>query len=542
MASPRRPLSLPRRVVYSLLALVAFFLALEVALWGVANVAYWWKVGRLNPPGTVAAAEGRPFRIVSFGDSVTAGQGTAPRYSYPRQLEEVLNAGAKSGKFEVINNGVFALNSSRLADLLPGWLEEFKPDLIVVMSGCNNAWNYRNSHLEKLGLIDRPRWKQLLDRTRTYRFLRVMLKRSKTGFGIAEEQAPPPVLRDNMRISESVSPAVDPTAKTLERQDQLFRDAGALDKLLEYDLGIIRDLARQKSIPVVLMSYPFKPPYQDHRGLTLRFGKKNGFLTVDNHSVFQDIKKQRPDIELFSADRGHPNATGYRVVATNIYRALYAARDELGLDLAEPADPLAAFKDKAYLTSLYEEVERSTMRAEADEYVWETLGHVAMELDDWPAAEAAFLTAFDKSKGAPQFYESLGNLYVQRKDWDALDRLKERMLAMRSNRSDIQFLMEMFSRQADMGRRGLDPQLGGGEGRRDDGPAGAGGGTTSGPPGGQPDGAGGGPGEGGGSGPGGGQGEGPGEGPAGGTPAPAPDNAAPSDSRVPRDSAPPPAG
>ena len=29
---------------------------------------------------------------------------------------------------------------------------EKKPDLIVVMAGCNNAWNYRNSHLSELGL------------------------------------------------------------------------------------------------------------------------------------------------------------------------------------------------------------------------------------------------------------------------------------------------------------------------------------------------------------------------------------------------------
>ena len=264
-----RQLSRRRRVLFAFVALVGFFVLSEAVLWGVSRVAYYQTVSRFNPQRSVK--EDGPFRIATFGDSVTAGQGTAPQYSYPRQLEDLLQAGKNSGDFEVVNGGVYALNSSRLLDLLPGWLEEYQPDLIVVMTGCNNAWNYRNSHLEELGLLDaeeRSSLLRFLDNFRTYRFLRVALKRQQQGFGIAEEQQVTPVLRGQMKISERISPAVDPTARTLERQRKLFKDSEALNKLLKHDQEEITRVAGDFGASIVFMTYPFVPPYQDHAGIT----------------------------------------------------------------------------------------------------------------------------------------------------------------------------------------------------------------------------------------------------------------------------------
>lgn len=448
--APRRALSLPRRLLYSVAVLVLFFLCMEGVLWGVSLVVYHQRVGRLNPQ--TERTEG-VFRIVTFGDSVTAGQGTAPQYSYPRQLEELLRTTNPDGRFEVINNGVYALNSSRLADLLPGWLDEFQPDAIVVMTGCNNAWNYRNSHLDQLGdlppldLARRTAWQRLLDRTRTYRFLRVALKRRKQGFGISVDQEPEPVLRGTMQISASVSPAVDGTAKTLERQEQVLQDREALDKLLSYDLDLMASAARARRVPLVLMTYPFDPPYQDHYGITHRFAQSRELIEVDNLNLFRRAARNRPDLDLFSADRGHPNATGYRVVAWNIYEALRDRQTELGLDLGPPPDPIDAFKDRDYLEALYLEVEEATRGDAADEYTWETLGHVAMELDDIDRAQVAFRRAFEISGGSPQFYESLGALYARHERWDDLQSLVDEMQELRGGRNDIEFQLQMFERE-----------------------------------------------------------------------------------------------
>ena|GEM_PF-3516187 len=446
MSNTPRRIGPARAIAYTVAAFFLFFGIAELALLGAARTAYYFKVTRYNPVSRPADDGSKKYRIVTFGDSVTAGQGTAPRYSYPRNLESLLNEANPGDKFEVINQGVFALNSSRLADLLPGWLDEFSPDAIVIMTGCNNAWNYRNSHLEELGLMERNKLQVLLNKTRTYRFLRVATRRAQVGFGIAEEQQGDivPVLRDNMKISPSVSPATDPTAATLERQRTIFKDAEALDRLLEYDMTQMLREARSRGVEVILMTYPFVPPYQDHRGLTRRFALEHKLLLVDNYADFQRIKGVQPGLDLFSADRGHPNATGYRVVGAGIYEQMRGAQERLGIELAATPDPLADFKDLDYLRALYAEVEEASGKSTADEYTWETLGHVAVELEDWAAAETAFKTAFEVSGGAPQFYESLGNLFVQREDWEGLKRLKADMLAQRGDRNDISFLMQMF--------------------------------------------------------------------------------------------------
>ncbi len=436
---PERTLSRRRRVAFSIAALLAFFLLSELTLWGVSRVAYWSRVSRFNE-SPAALAEGT-FTIATFGDSVTAGQGTAPDYSYPRQLEELLN-GANEGGFRVVNHGVFALNSSRLADLLPQWLEETEPDLIVVMVGCNNGWNFRNSHLDAIGLMDRPLVLQWLDRTRTYRFLRLLLKRRKGGVTI--NQPPEPVLYDAVRISPSIRPPVDPTAATHEGQNQLFEDAAAMEELLHYDYSLILERAQAAGAEVLLMSYPFEPYGHEHRDVTIEFAGKNHIPFTDNFATFEHHKTVQPELDLFSADRGHPNATGYRVVAAGIYDVLRERQDRYGLQLAPTPDPLAEFKDPAYLRSLLDEVRIST-EAGGDEYVWEARGHLEMELDLFRDAERSFRTAFKKSHGAPAYFESLAWLFVREKNWDGLRALKDEMAEMGADRSDIEDLLEMYT-------------------------------------------------------------------------------------------------
>lgn len=432
-----RPLSFGKRVAFAGLAFLLFFGASEALLWGVANVLYQRNVAGLNPGERV---DDGVFRIATFGDSVTAGQGTAPAYSYPRQLETLLRESNPDGLFEVVNQGVYALNSSRLADLLPGWLEQHDPDLIVVMPGCNNGWNYTNSHLVDLGLLDRHPALQLLDRTRTYRFLRRALKRRKGTISILEPPEPP--ISDGMILPPDMAPEVDGTAATHERQMQLFVDRAALDELLAYDLALITERATEYGSKILLMSYPFEPYGHDHRGVLLDFARKKDLLSADNFAVFEDLAKTRPDLDPFSADRGHPNALGYRLVAHNIYESMRARQDDLGLTLAEPPDPLAEFKDQAYLEQSLSDLVVETAKPEADEYTWEARGHVEIELDRWSDAEASFRRAFELSRGAPQFFESLVYLYFRTGEQDKLLSIRDEMLKLSGDRSDIDDIIE----------------------------------------------------------------------------------------------------
>lgn len=466
-SAPRRSPSLPKRVAFALLVLVLFFAGLEGAFWGLSRVVYWQKVSRHNPTVTATRDGTKPFTIITIGDSVTAGQGTAPRYSYPRQLETLLDEWNPGQDFAVINHGVFAMNSSRAASFLPRWIQEDKPDLIVVMAGCNNAWNYANSNVEKLGLDDRAGWRKAADHFRTYRFLRVALKGVQTPGPGADVVAPGSDPRlVSMDISPSVSFRVDSTSATLERQKTILKDSTKLTALLLHDLAAMKKAADEGGVNMLVMTYPFLPPYFDHRGTVRAFAADNTIPIADNFSVFQAVKKLRPELDLFSSDRGHPNAAGYRVVAGNIYDVMYRDTARYGLTMQPPRDPLADFKDRDYLTQLLTEVKESAMSARADEYSWETVAHVAMELGDREEAKRALRTAFERSKGAPQFYESLGKLYMDEGNYEGIRELKDAMRNMRSDRNDIQFHLDMFPDGPAQGAWGRDGGQGGGEGVR----------------------------------------------------------------------------
>lgn len=79
------------------------------------------KIGRLAP-GDV---------ILAFGDSLTYGTGAPRDQSYPTQLERSLN-------YRVVNAGIPGEVSAAGLSRLPGLIEQFQPDLIIICHGGND--------------------------------------------------------------------------------------------------------------------------------------------------------------------------------------------------------------------------------------------------------------------------------------------------------------------------------------------------------------------------------------------------------------------
>jgi tetratricopeptide (TPR) repeat protein len=218
-------------------------------------------------------------------------------------------------------------------------------------------------------------------------------------------------------------------------------DRGALDELYRYDLALILERAYRAGVQVALSSYPFDPQGYPHRAISSAFAAGNGLYYADVRAAFHAIQQARPDLDLYSADRGHPNALGYRVLATEVYKALAARPELLGATLAPPPDPLAAASDPAYLQSVLAELVAATAAPRADEYTWEARGHVEVELERWEDAERSFTRALELSGAAPQFVLSLATVYAWRGDTSRFDALSERTRALRGDRSDIADIM-----------------------------------------------------------------------------------------------------
>lgn len=78
-----------------------------------------------KPPGV--------FRIACIGDSITFGFGLPAADSYPKRLENLLNAccAATNQHYEVMNFGVPGYNLKEIAETLRSRVPKYKPDLVV---------------------------------------------------------------------------------------------------------------------------------------------------------------------------------------------------------------------------------------------------------------------------------------------------------------------------------------------------------------------------------------------------------------------------
>lgn len=74
------------------------------------------------PPGT---------KVLAFGDSITHGYGVGKNDNYPSQLSKLLNA-------SVINSGVSGEISKEGLRRLPGVLEKYKPNILILCHGGND--------------------------------------------------------------------------------------------------------------------------------------------------------------------------------------------------------------------------------------------------------------------------------------------------------------------------------------------------------------------------------------------------------------------
>ena len=87
----------------------------------------------------------RIIRILCVGDSFTFGSGAPRGYSYPEQLQRILNE-HEPGRFAVFNYGMPGSNSSQLFKNLDTLIHKIKPDAMLIMTGANNSSNFAQSN------------------------------------------------------------------------------------------------------------------------------------------------------------------------------------------------------------------------------------------------------------------------------------------------------------------------------------------------------------------------------------------------------------
>ena len=107
------------------------------------------------------------YRIMCLGESTTAMGG---EYSYPSQLEKILNQWSREIKFSVINKGMPGTNTTGILAQLENNLNKYSPNMVVAMTGINDEYGKFIPYEDSRIIMDKSFLKDL----RIYKLIRLL--------------------------------------------------------------------------------------------------------------------------------------------------------------------------------------------------------------------------------------------------------------------------------------------------------------------------------------------------------------------------------
>lgn len=221
-------LSRKKRVLFIILAIILLFAILEFSLrisgYIFLRVAYPIKVSQINH---------NEFNILCLGDSFTQGFGASFGYSYPEQLESLLHKKNSDIKIRVFKE--FNINSSTVLKNLPNNIMKYKPDLIIIMTGCNDRWSLENCtyfKLAKENLLTKT--DILLSNLSVYKLAKISLRNLGTLLGVSTPWFNQELIDAKLEIKPYTYTFKNPTAAEYFGQGECYFYSGdynfAIDK------------------------------------------------------------------------------------------------------------------------------------------------------------------------------------------------------------------------------------------------------------------------------------------------------------------------
>jgi lysophospholipase L1-like esterase len=306
-----------RRFVRIAVALVIYFVALEICLQAAAAIARH-VTGREIGATWLAGKR----RILCVGDSNTYGLYLERAEAYPQQLEALWNEAHRRPQVEVVNMGFPGLNSSRLLREYPHLLDTFGPQMVVALIGANDFWTVAVpvAPVSESG-FEPGRF--LRSHSRVYKLL-YMLRRWRDSRELEVEHFGPTradELEGTFRYGDEEFQFGWKRRKPDSSPDGLSRLAAIRSKgaALEENLGEIARLTRDAGSELILLTYAagHSAPAVGSRFLR-RFAAEADVSLVDLAPVFAPLCPTRECPAYFLPDKTHPNARGYRLVAETV--------------------------------------------------------------------------------------------------------------------------------------------------------------------------------------------------------------------------------
>jgi lysophospholipase L1-like esterase len=255
------------------------------------------------------------YRILCIGDSTTFGIGASDidKFSYPSQLQNILNEKFPDKSFEVRNLGMPGINSSQVVNRFKNYISEYMPNMVVVMVGINDPWNLEESNILKYYKSNNAsvarklhvRFELLLNRLRLYQFFKLVYIADM----FKEPKIPP--FSNETRSKGFAFSLLNP------------EKSAALHNSIINNITELKQIAENNHVNIIFMKYHTfgwgRPETIIHHAYT-----QLNVPIVDNELLFKQAGKI--GLNVWANDRWHPNDTGYSLIAKNVYNRMVSRR------------------------------------------------------------------------------------------------------------------------------------------------------------------------------------------------------------------------
>lgn len=294
-----------------------------------------WAVFFVRAPESRALPELAPRsgerRIVCLGDSNTFGVNLVPELSYPERLQRYLDR-APDNPWRVINLGYPGQNTAQMRARLAENLAAYRPEILVLWGGVNNSWSPAMSYLWEHpdGEPDRPRG--LLERSRAYRALRMMVVEGRLTLDARAERRH---LKAMERPGDFAVPGVGDVRRgeglgdveTVDTErDRARRGRDAVSSSIRTDLRRVLAICGEHGVALVLGCYWNDAAWIDGsvNSAIEGFARENGVPLVPLRERMRALVREYGASRLELGDR-HASGTGNREVARQVLLTLIDA-------------------------------------------------------------------------------------------------------------------------------------------------------------------------------------------------------------------------
>ena len=236
------------------------------------------------------------FRVAVVGDSFTFAPHMQLKDTFPKQLEQMLNANAGSPRVEVLNRGRSGASTETEVELVKKALAE-KPDLLVLEITLNDAEPHILSQREREALF-KPRWLTW----------RIFSWWKTLGF-----------VATRIHNSQSVGRYIDYHSKFFKDPETRGRFRSALKR--------IKAQADEAKVPLVALVFPLfdfpvnqQYPFHETHSIIAAELRALGISRIDLRRAYRNIPPER--LQVVPGEDNHPNEIAHRIAAERLLAGL----------------------------------------------------------------------------------------------------------------------------------------------------------------------------------------------------------------------------